>query len=205
MLYSIYYTNGVYCKRNQLPTRQAAPVKRIHRQTVETLTSDFQTPAPVLATGAPGGGAPAFVTEVEIGVVARRRSAVAYEGRFYITGAVAKLAQALIGERHREHLLVIGLSTAGRAVAYNVASSGTINGTVVNTRMVAEFAFSTNSARVVIAHNHPSGELLPSDADDAVTRNVREGCRVLDIGFQDHLIVGPEPGRYYSYSQKGRL
>lgn len=56
---------------------------------------------------------------------------------------------------------------------------------------------------IILVHNHPSGNLKPSNEDDMLTKKIKEGGRLLDIPVLDHLIITPES--YYSYRDKGKL
>jgi DNA repair protein RadC len=70
-------------------------------------------------------------------------------------------------------------------------------------RKIMRIAIEKNATAVVLAHNHPSGNLNPSREDDCTTHNLVEACKVMNIRMLDHLIVAGN--RYYSYAEDGRL
>lgn len=82
-------------------------------------------------------------------------------------------------------------------------SSGGIDSTVVDIRMLVKRALDARATHIALVHNHPSGALSPSMQDDTLTRRVRQACELLDIRVIDHVIV--TPAGYYSYSDEGRL
>lgn len=65
-------------------------------------------------------------------------------------------------------------------------------------------ALVSNATAIVLAHNHPSGNTLPSGQDDGLTRKIKSACDLMDIRLLDHLIVTPYDS-YYSYNDEGRL
>jgi len=82
-------------------------------------------------------------------------------------------------------------------------SSGGIAGTSVDLRLVFAAALKANAVSLIMIHNHPSGQITPSEADKQITRKVREAGRILDITMLDHLIITPET--YYSFVDEGAL
>lgn len=81
-------------------------------------------------------------------------------------------------------------------------SSGGITGTVVDVRMLFAVALKTLSTSIIIAHNHPSGNLNPSEADKSLTKKIQKGSQFLDIKLLDHLIIVPS-GSYFSFCDEG--
>lgn len=82
-------------------------------------------------------------------------------------------------------------------------SSGGMDATVVDMRMLMKRVLDARAAAIIVAHNHPSGALKPSAQDDALTRRIKEACALFDIRLVDHLIISPTG--YYSYADRGRL
>lgn len=82
-------------------------------------------------------------------------------------------------------------------------SVGGISGTVVDIKVLMKHALMEQASGLIIAHNHPSGNLLPSAEDDAVTRSVMKACRTLEIRMLDHIIVTTDG--YFSYLDHDRL
>jgi DNA repair protein RadC len=82
-------------------------------------------------------------------------------------------------------------------------SSGGITGTVVDLRMLFSAALKANATNIMIAHNHPSGNPTPSDADKHMTNKIKQAGEILDIKLLDHLIITSES--YYSFIDDGAL
>ena len=85
---------------------------------------------------------------------------------------------------------------------YEVFSGG-ISGTVVDLRLIFAAALKANAVSLIMIHNHPSGQIKPSEADKQITRKVKEAGGILDIALLDHLIITPET--YYSFADDGAL
>ena len=82
-------------------------------------------------------------------------------------------------------------------------SHGSITETAVDIRLAVKHALLCNATVVALCHNHPSGNARPSGDDDRLTQRMKEACKVMRLHFLDHIIV--TDGRYYSYSEEGRL
>ena len=79
---------------------------------------------------------------------------------------------------------------------------GGINGTVTDIRIILQYAIKANASGIIICHNHPSGNLQPSESDQAITRKIKESGNVMDVKLLVHLIKMPE-GMYYSIGDEG--
>lgn len=104
----------------------------------------------------------------------------------------------------REHLFVMYLSTKLRVCGFENISIGTLNTALVHPREVFKGAILNNAASVIIVHNHPSGDVNPSDADIQITQRLKEAGKILGIELLDHIILGFS-GAYYSMSVQGQL
>ncbi len=104
---------------------------------------------------------------------------------------------------YREHSKVLYLNQASEVIAYNTVSEGGLMETVVDIRLILQGALLTNATQIILAHNHPSGNLKPSSQDDILTRNVKNACEVMRVHFTDHLILSADG--YYSYRDEGRI
>ena len=82
-------------------------------------------------------------------------------------------------------------------------SHGGITETAVDIRIIMREAILANTTILAVCHNHPSGNLTPSRADDALTKNIKQACELMRIHFLDHVIV--TDGQYYSYYEQGKL
>jgi len=84
-----------------------------------------------------------------------------------------------------------------------LVSVGGLTGTIVDVRNILQTALKANACSVILAHNHPSGNPNPSDADIQITRRVNEAAKIMDIQVLDHLILLTEG--YYSFADEGRM
>ena len=89
-------------------------------------------------------------------------------------------------------------------MAHYKASQGGVAGTVVDAKIIFAAALKCRASAIILAHNHPSCRLTPSNEDRAITTKLREGGKFLDLPILDHLILSPEGG-YYSFADEGIL
>jgi DNA repair protein RadC len=107
-----------------------------------------------------------------------------------------------IGLSEIENFLVIALDSQLNVISQKILSSGTVNKAAVFPREVLKFALHNNAPRLMIAHNHPSNECTPSQADDRLTQDLKSALHLIDIELVDHLVVGPSCS--YSYRNTSR-
>ncbi len=101
----------------------------------------------------------------------------------------------------REFLIGLYLNSRNQVIAYHVISIGTVNSTIVHPREVFKLAIMKNSCSVIIAHNHPSGGLDPSDADIKTTKRLIAAGKILGIELLDHIIITPA-GKTFSIKKR---
>jgi DNA repair protein RadC len=89
----------------------------------------------------------------------------------------------------KENFVAFYLDTRNKLIERQIISIGTLNASLVHPREVFELAISLHTASVIVAHNHPSGDLEPSKEDVAVTKRLAEAGKILGIGLIDHIIV----------------
>ncbi len=100
---------------------------------------------------------------------------------------------------------VVGyLNRANRLIGVYELSKGGITGTVADPRLVLSVALKTAATGIILAHNHPSGNLKPSSADIEITKKIDSACKFLDIKLIDHIIISPT-GPYLSFIDEGIL
>ncbi|MGE9310867.1 JAB domain-containing protein [Niabella sp. CJ426] len=102
-----------------------------------------------------------------------------------------------------EDFKVLYMNRASRVLGIHHLSSGSIAGTVVDIRLIFATALKCLATKIIVCHNHPSGNLSPSNADISITQNIAEAGRFLQIELLDHLIIS-EDG-YFSFSDKGYI
>lgn len=104
---------------------------------------------------------------------------------------------------YRESFYALYLNRANRVLGYQLISLGGISGTVVDVRCIYQAALKASCSSIILAHNHPSGNNEPSDADLKITSKLKEAGALLDIQLLDHLILLPEG--YTSMADEGLL
>ncbi|MBI3512010.1 MAG: DNA repair protein RadC [Bacteroidetes bacterium] len=102
-----------------------------------------------------------------------------------------------------EEFWVLLLTRSNKVLRKEQVSKGGMNATVVDPRMVFRSAVALGANSIVICHNHPSGEVKPSENDIRLTRKLKEGALLLDISLIDHIIVGANT--YFSFADEGLL
>ena len=108
-----------------------------------------------------------------------------------------------LNQRPEEHFLEIFINTKGKAIGYIVISKGTIKESLVHPREVFKAAVLANAYAIIIAHNHPSGEIIPSEEDKKITQRLKEAGDILGIPVIDHIIVGDN--KYFSFKEHSYL
>ena len=104
----------------------------------------------------------------------------------------------------REVFMILHLDTALRPINLNVVSMGTLSETMVHPREVFKASILSNASSVICIHNHPGGDVTPSDPDIAVTNRLTECGKILGIEVADHLIIGGRDGTYFSFQESVR-
>ena len=104
---------------------------------------------------------------------------------------------------YRESFGIILLSRAMKILGLSWISLGGISGTVVDAKLIFQTALKANASGLILAHNHPSGQLQASDADRKITDKVKSAGKFLDIGVYDHLILTSES--YLSMADEGLM
>ncbi len=112
------------------------------------------------------------------------------------------IAPMLIDLSHEEFWILL-LNRANRVMTRLRVSTGGITGTVVDAKMIFKKAIEGAAVSLILCHNHPSGNLQPSQADLTITKKLKQGGEMLDINVLDHLIIS-EKG-YYSFADEGNM
>lgn len=104
---------------------------------------------------------------------------------------------------YRESFKVVYLNGDNKILGFQTISEGGTLATVADMKIVFTGALLSNACSIVLCHNHPSGNVMPSTEDDRITRKAKTAGENLDINVIDHVIIARN--RYYSYSDEGRL
>lgn len=117
--------------------------------------------------------------------------------------SVFELMQPLIGELPHEEFWIIYLNNSNKVIQKIQLSKGGITGTLVDVRLVLKTAIEVGAVGIILAHNHPSGTLKPSEADKQITQKLKTAAQSLDIKILDHLII--TENAFYSFADEGIL
>ena len=135
----------------------------------------------------------------------RRREASRPVAKTIVTSShdIAGYLQLKLQDYRHEVFGVIFLNRANKIKHFEIVSEGGITGTVADPRIILRKALEEDAVSLVLCHNHPSGSLKPSRADEELTRKITEAAKYFDIRVLDHIIVS-ENG-YYSFADEGIL
>lgn len=103
----------------------------------------------------------------------------------------------------REEFYLLLLNRANKVIGWHCISQGGLDSTVADIRIIFSIALKCVACGIIVAHNHPSGNLKPSETDIALTRKIKEAGKLLDITLFDHIILSNEG--YYSFADEGLL
>jgi DNA repair protein RadC len=143
-----------------------------------------------------------LVAALELG---RRRRLADPAETCKITGSrdVFGLMEPLLSDLNHEEFWILLLNRANRVIKKQRISQGGITGTVTDVRMILKSAIDQLATSLILCHNHPSGNLQPSDADLSITHRIKESASLMDISLLDHLIVAGKA--YFSMADENLL
>ncbi|UJF29784.1 DNA repair protein RadC [Kaistella sp. 97-N-M2] len=143
-----------------------------------------------------------IATALEIG---RRRASQEVPEKIQITNSADtyKVLQPHLGDLQTEEFWVVFLNQSNRVLGKSKLSSGGINQSVVDVRILFKNALEHFATGIIIAHNHPSGNLKPSQEDLKITKQIGEGGKILNIQLIDHLIIAQNS--YLSFADENLL
>lgn len=116
---------------------------------------------------------------------------------------VANYLKVLLQDRSHEVFGVVFLNRANRINHFEIVSEGGITGTVADPRLILKKALEEEAVSLILCHNHPSGNLKPSKADEELTLKIKEASRYFDIRVLDHIIVSDEG--WFSFADEGMI
>ncbi len=138
---------------------------------------------------------------LELGV--RRNMANEKRERVSSSKDVAAYLQASFQYLQQEVFAVVFLNRGNKIVHFEIISQGGITGTVADPRIILKKALENNATAIILCHNHPSGNLKPSTADELLTKKIKNAAALIDILVTDHIIVSNEG--YYSFADQGMI
>jgi DNA repair protein RadC len=150
------------------------------------------------------GKAKAAILEAAL-ELGRRRNAGLSPKKIIIgdSKSAAAYLQPQLADLKHEVFGVLYLDQSGGLKLFKIHSQGGITATIVDPRLIFKKALEEEAVSIIVAHNHPSGSLQPSKADQTLTEKIREGATLLDIKLLDHIIIGNQG--YFSFANEGLL
>jgi DNA repair protein RadC len=141
-----------------------------------------------------------IISALELG--RRRRAEDAVElTKITSSKMIFEIMQPIIGELPHEEFWIVYLNNSNKIISKSQLSKGGITGTLVDVRLVFKMALEMGATGLILCHNHPSGTLIPSDADKQITRKLKLAGDSLEIKVLDHLIVTEV--NYFSFVDEG--
>ncbi len=137
--------------------------------------------------------------------IGRRRTAGDMLTRVQVRSSkeIAIYLRSILKDYQHEVFAVVFLNQANKIKSFKIISKGGITGTVADPRIILKQALDEGATSIVLSHNHPSGNLLPSNADKDLTQKIKMAASYFDIKVLDHIIVSDEG--HYSFADAGEL
>jgi DNA repair protein RadC len=133
----------------------------------------------------------------------RREGEVLKKEKITCSKDIAELMLPHLADLVHEEFWIILLNRANHIIYKTAISKGGISGTVADPRLIFKAAIEHNASGLILSHNHPSGNLKPSESDILLTKKIREAGKNLDIEVLDHIIIAAD--KYYSFADEGIL
>lgn len=137
--------------------------------------------------------------------LARRRneSEVIFKNKISKSQDAFEIFHSLMGDLPYEEFWLLLLNRANRIIKKVKISEGGISGTVVDPKKIFQICLEQHATSIILGHNHPSGTVTPSEADNKITKKIKDCGLLLDVAVLDHIIVGDD--RFYSFADEGSL
>lgn len=142
-----------------------------------------------------------IMAAVELG--SRRKHAEAIKQKVSTSKHAFEILHPFMADKQYEEFWMISLNRACTQISVKRISDGGITGTVVDVRRIFKLALEENAISIILAHNHPSGNLSPSEADKQITRSLKNAGNTMDIQVKDHLIISNNG--FFSFADEGLL
>ena len=116
---------------------------------------------------------------------------------------IAEIFQPLLADLPHEEFWILFLNKSNRIISKMKLSQGGVSGTVTDVRIIMKKAIEHLASGIIVCHNHPSGNINPSESDIQITNKIKESGKLFDIQLYDHLIISDKD--YYSFADNGLL
>jgi DNA repair protein RadC len=116
---------------------------------------------------------------------------------------VVQIVKPMISDSNKEFFMALYLNTKNGVLKQEVISIGSLNANIVHPREIFKTACMISASSIIVAHNHPSGDPLPSREDIEITKKLHEAGKMMGIELLDHVIIGHD--RNYGFKESGQL
>lgn len=146
------------------------------------------------------------VAEIIVSYINKQRA----KDRPQITSSTDAYKVIMTGYNHdtialQEQFVVAYLNRSNRVIGLYRLATGGVTGVVCDPRLILAVAIKAGACGIILSHNHPSGSMKPSRADEDMTFKIREGAKLFDMKVLDHLILAPDSESYFSFADEGVL
>lgn len=143
-----------------------------------------------------------IVAALELGK--RRKDADVFEKKKITESKdAANFFLPLLGDLNHEEFWIMLLNRGNKIIDTFMVSQGGISGTVIDVRLILKKALEKIASSLILCHNHPSGNIRPSDADLQITSKIKSAAQIMDIAVLDHIIIGQN--KYLSFTDEGMI
>jgi DNA repair protein RadC len=178
--------------------------KRILRQSNDNLIELSKLGVSELTKFKGVGDAKAITIIAAMELGKRRRGAEVLEKKKIMSSRdVFEYFSGILGDNTYEAFYILLLNRANHIIREVQISEGGFAGTVADPKKIFKIALEHNASTMILCHNHPSGNIQPSDADIKLTRKLKSAGEMLDLPVVDHIIIGDE--KYFSFADEGQL
>lgn len=133
----------------------------------------------------------------------RRQAEISHKKKITSSRDVFEYFQSELSDKIYEEFWLVNLSTANKIINKVFISEGGLGQTIVDQRKIFKAALENNAVSIIIAHNHPSGNIQPSQKDIELTKKIKASASILNINLLDHVIIGEES--YFSFADNNYL
>lgn len=149
------------------------------------------------------GSAKAIILQAAMELGRRRQAEKVVLQAISSSKVAAEMLYPIIMDKPHEAFTIMYLNNANKVIQIEIVSEGGITATVVDIKVILKKALLHLASKIILAHNHPSGNLTPSAADKNITQKIKAAAQTLEIDVLDHLIIGRN--EYYSFADEGDL
>jgi len=143
-----------------------------------------------------------IIASIELGKRSREAEVLERE-KISCSRDAYEVFQSILGGSNYEEFWILLLNKANKVLKKTGISEGGVSGTIVDPKKVFRSALDHHASSIILCHNHPSGNIQPSDADKKLTRKLRDAGELLEIAVLDHIIIGDD--KYYSFADEGNF